>query len=190
MCVPERAVPHGALCSRVTGSVGSSGVFLTPLLPHTSQWDTMTRQLSSHVGLVGLGRLALPFDLKGLIIEKPAYGLLITGQEQWLKLKKDWGSRRSVLIWNIIELACTGACARTGFSWPKYSCGLMCSCRGRAVSWLKAGVSSKQFWKSETRAKMYRPSLALDMATTNRLTSLWSGGRKKIRNKREKKKNR
>lgn len=52
----------------------------------------------------------------------------------------------------------------------------MCSCRGRAVSWLKAGVSSKQFWKSETRAKMYRPSLALDMATTKRLTSLGSGG--------------
>lgn len=91
MCAPERAVPRGALGSRVTGSVGSSGVFLTPLLPHTSQRDTMTRQLSSHVGLVGLARLALPFDLSGLIIVRPAYGLLITDPRWWLKLKKGQG---------------------------------------------------------------------------------------------------
>lgn len=47
------------------------------------------------------------------------------------------------------------------------------------MSWLKAGVSSKQFWNSDTRAKMYKPSLALDMATTRRLTSLWSDRREK-----------
>ena len=55
----------------------------------------------------------------------------------------------------------------------------MCSCRGLAVSWLKTGVSSKQFWNSDTRAKMYRPNLALDMATTRRLTSLWKDWREK-----------
>lgn len=97
MCVPERAVPHGPLHSRVRGSVGSSGVFLTALLPHASQWDTMTRQLLSHVGLVGLGRLALSFDLWGLIIARPAYGLLITDQGEGIKLKKDWGPWRRVL---------------------------------------------------------------------------------------------
>lgn len=43
---------------------------------------------------------------------------------------------------------------------------------------MKAGVSSKQFWNSETLAKMYRPSLALDMATTRRRTSLWSEKKK------------
>lgn len=54
----------------------------------------------------------------------------------------------------------------------QYSWGRMCSCRGRAVSWLKAGVSSQQFWKRDTRANMQRPSLARDMATTRRRTSL------------------
>lgn len=50
------------------------------------------------------------------------------------------------------------------------------------MSWLKAGVSSKQFWNSDTRAKMYRPSLALDMATTRRLTSLWRKKEEKVGN--------
>lgn len=40
-----------------------------------------------------------------------------------------------------------------------------------ATCW-KAGVSSKQFWNNETLAKMYKPNLARDMATTKRLTSL------------------
>lgn len=105
MCVPERAVPHGPLHSRVRGSVGSSGVFLTPLLPRASQWDTMTRQLLSHAGLVGLGRLALPFDLWGLIIARPAYVLLITDQGKGIKLKKGWGPWRSVL--SLLVRVCT-----------------------------------------------------------------------------------
>lgn len=57
----------------------------------------MTRQLLSRVGLVGLGRLALPFDLQGLIIARRAYVLLITDQGEGIKLKKDYGPRRSVL---------------------------------------------------------------------------------------------
>lgn len=54
----------------------------------------------------------------------------------------------------------------------KYSVGIICSWSGRAVSWLKAGVSSKQFWNSDTLANIYSPSLALDIATTKRRTSL------------------
>ena len=37
---------------------------------------------------------------------------------------------------------------------------------------LKAGVSSKQLLKRDTLANTYSPSLALDMATTSRRTSL------------------
>ena len=65
--------------------------------------------------------------------------------------------------------AVTFACLEVGYT----SLGHKCKpSTGRLHNKLNAGVNSKQFLNKLTLAKTYNPKRALDMATTNLLTSL------------------
>lgn len=96
--MPKRAVPHGDTHSTVWKCQRLWGILDTSVSTHASQQDTMTRQQSYHAGLVGFGRVVLPFDLQGLIIARIEFLILVDGPHRmlltdrlWVKLQKNVG---------------------------------------------------------------------------------------------------